>query len=387
MIVHVSDCFHPRLGGIEVQVGELARAQRAAGAEIHVITATPGGDAGAPDPGYPVHRVTAALPWELPVHPRAGRHVLRLLREIRPDVVHVHVGAVSPFAWSAVRCAVQAGLPTVVTVHSMWDPVTRGVYRVFDQLTRWSGFPLVVSTVSSAAAALVRQVSPELEVAVVPNGIDPAQWRAEARSAGADSDDSAGDVHVVAIGRLAPRKQPIALLDALRVARSRLRPEVPMRATVAGSGPALGAMQRYLRRHDMGDWVRLAGRLDRAGIHELLRGADVFVNPTVRESFGIAALEARTAGVPVVARAGTGVADFVRHGEEGLLCHSAGGLGTAVAQLAGDHQLRQRIAAHNLATEPTHCTWPAVTSAFQRLYERATAITSGNASLARPLPS
>ncbi|MFB9432157.1 glycosyltransferase family 4 protein [Streptoalloteichus tenebrarius] len=387
------------MGGIEVQVGELARAQRASGAEIHVITATPEGDAGLPDPGYPVHRVTAALPWELPVHPRAGQHILRLLRRLGPDVVHVHVGAVSPFAWSAVRCAVRAGLPTVVTVHSMWDPVTRGIYRTFDQLTRWSDFPLVASTVSSAAAGLVRRVAPELEVAVVPNGIDPSQWRVTPASDApapndADDADNADDadrsedgVHVVAVGRLAPRKQPITLLDVLRVARSRLRPEVPLRATIAGSGPALEAMRRHLRRHGMADWVRLAGRLDRAGIHELLRTADVFVSPTVRESFGIAALEARTAGVPVVARAGTGVADFVRHGREGLLCHSAGGLGNAVAQLAGDHQLRRRIAAHNLATEPTHCTWPAVTSAFQRLYERAAALSSRHASLARPLPS
>ena len=93
------------------------------------------------------------------------------------------------------------------------------------------------------------------------------------------------------------------MLDA---ARNRLDGEVPLRATVAGTGPALSMMQRYLRRHAMADVVRLVGRLDRGGVRTLLASADLFVNPTVRESFGIATLEARTAGVPVLARAGNG---------------------------------------------------------------------------------
>ena len=42
-IVHLSDCYLPRLGGIEMQVRDLARRQTAAGHEVHVITTTPSG--------------------------------------------------------------------------------------------------------------------------------------------------------------------------------------------------------------------------------------------------------------------------------------------------------------------------------------------------------
>ena len=154
VIVHVTDCFHPRLGGIEVQVEELARSQHENGETVHVITATPtAGAADRPGRGYPVHRVVARLPWELPVHPRARVHLRRLFTELRPEVVHVHLGSVSPFAWSAVRCTLRCRLPTVVTVHSMWDPVTRGMYRSLDRLGGWSAAPLVVTAVSTAAAA------------------------------------------------------------------------------------------------------------------------------------------------------------------------------------------------------------------------------------------
>jgi glycosyltransferase involved in cell wall biosynthesis len=267
-----------------------------------------------------------------------------------------------------VACARRVGLPTVVTVHSMWGPASRGLYRFLDRVTDWSSAPLVLTTVSRASAKLMNRVRPELSVIAVPNGISPHVWRC------APSADPDGTVHIVAIGRLAPRKQPIGLLRALAAVRQRVDPAVTLRATVAGTGPALPLMRRYLRANAMTDWVRLSGRLDRDGVRDLLSTADLFVNPTVRESFGIATLEARTAGVPVIARAGNGVEEFIRHGQEGLLCHTAAGFAHAITILAEDTQTRRRVQAHNRATDPTACTWPMVTAAFDRCYDRAAAM-------------
>src|SRR5262245_53157985 len=100
------------------------------------------------------------------------------------------------------------------------------------------------------------------------------------------------------------------------------RRRLKVRATVAGDGPALPLMRAYLRSHSMADWVHLAGRLDRDGVRSLLGTADIFVNPALLESFGIATLEARTAGVPIIARTNNGVSEFVHDAEEGLLCAS-----------------------------------------------------------------
>jgi glycosyltransferase involved in cell wall biosynthesis len=369
MIVHVTDCFHPRLGGIEMQVEELARMQMEAGEAVRVITATPPArTAQQREYGYPVHRVVAPLPGGLPQHPRAGVHLRRLFSDRYPDVVHIHVGAVSPFAWSAIRSAMRCGLPAVVTVHSMWDRTTRGIYRSFDRLTGWREAALVPTAVSTAAANLIRLAVPGAAVTVVPNGIAPDRWRA---GSGPEPSGERDGVHVVAVGRLARRKRPMVLLKVLNAARSRIDNGIPLRATVAGTGPAAAAMQRYLRRHGMADWVRLVGRLDRGDVCALLSTADLFVNPAVRESFGIATLEARTAGVPILARAGNGVADFVRHGEEGLLCPSDADLLDGLVRLVQDDQTRQRIRADNRAIEPTHCTWPMVIAAFERCYDRA----------------
>jgi glycosyltransferase involved in cell wall biosynthesis len=368
VIVHVTDCFHPRLGGIELQVGELARAQQERGETVHVITATPAtGPARDYDYGYEVHRVVAALPWELPVHPRAGAHLRRLFGQLRPDVVHVHLGSVSPFGWAAVSTALRCGLPTVVTVHSMWGPASRSMYRFLDRLRRWSTAPLVATAVSAASADLVTRTRPDITVIPVPNGIATQTWRC------APDDDSRDDalVHVVAVGRLAARKQPLGLMHVLAAARRRLDDAVELRASIAGDGPALPLMRTYLRAHGMTEWVRLTGRLGRDDIRALLCTADLFVNPTVWESFGLATLEARAAGVPVIARAGNGVAEYVRHGQEGLLCESADDLVEALVNLAQDGPARRRMREHNRATEPVACTWPTVTDKFARCYGRA----------------
>lgn len=284
----------------------------------------------------------------------------------RPDVVHVHTGAVSPFAWMGMRAAVRAALPVVVTVHSMWDPVTRGLYRALQAAYGWRRWGLVVTAVSEAAARPIRVVAGHgVPVHVVSNGLDVSTWRLP------DAVRQAGSaIHVVAVGRLAPRKQPVRLLKLLEAARGRVPVEIPMRATIVGDGPARASMRRYLNARRM-DWVSLPGRFTRDQIKDLLASADVFVAPAPRESFGLAALEARSAGVPVVARAQSGVADFVRPGKEGLLGHSFDELVASVARLARDADLRQSIAEHNRETEPVACSWPAVLEGFGRCYDLA----------------
>ena len=372
-IVHVSDCYPPRLGGIEVQVAGLAEQQARAGHDVHVVTATPGAQP-APDPARPaVHRIAARLPFALPVHPRAGRHVAPLLDRLRPDVVQVHVGAVSPFAWAAARCAARAGLPLVVSVHSMWDPTTRGIHRALEAAFGWRRWPLVFAPVSRVAAEATRLVvGPAAEVHVVPNGLELDRWRAATEPT--VGRNGTGPVRVVAVGRLAPRKQPIKLLRLLRGAAARIGPDrALLRATIVGDGPAEPAMRRYLLRHGMTGWVELPGRVDRDRLPGLLAGADVFLAPAVREAFGLAALEARAVGLPVVARSHTGVADFVDSGRNGLLADDGPGLIDAVARLATDDALRSEIIAINRACPPTAQSWPRVLAGLDRCYALARA--------------
>ncbi len=366
-IVHVSDCYLPRLGGIESQVHGLAVRQRLAGHDARVVTATPRArhDLTRDDvvDGVPVHRVTADLPYELPLHPRPGREVLRLVDAHRPDVVHLHVGVLAQFAQGALRSLVRARVPLVVTVHSLWGPAGR-LFRVADALLRWGDWPVVLTAVSQAAAEPVRAaVRGRAEVGVLPNGIDVGDWRVE------PAPRPPGEVLVASAMRLAPRKRPVPLLESLRAVRAGLPADVRLRAVVAGEGPQRGAMERHLQRHGL-DWVELPGRLDAAGLRDLYARADVYAAPAVLEAFGIATLEARAAGLPVVARSGTGAQEFVRDGTEGLLAASDEAFAAALLRLAADPALRSRIAAHNRSVPPA-AGWDDVVAGSLDAYARA----------------
>ena len=176
-------------------------------------------------------------------------------------------------------------------------------------------------------------------------------------------------MHVVSALRLASRKRPLATLSVLRGARAILDPGVPLRATIAGEGPQRRLMERYLRTRGI-DWVDLPGRLDREELRRLHQGADVYLTAARLEAFGIAPLEARAAGLPVVAPRGTGVDDFVEDGVAGLLAESDVLLAGALAHLAGDDALRARIRAHNLSVPPGQ-DWAGVLAATLREYHRA----------------
>jgi glycosyltransferase involved in cell wall biosynthesis len=367
--MHVSDCYAPRTGGIETQVQALAVRQAASGDDVRVVTATPGhGLVWSGDDvsnGIPVHRVVARMPFELPVHPHTAREVGRLLDGHPVDVVHVHAGVVSPFAWGAMRAAARRDVPILVTVHSVWGPVASPGFALSDALGRWTRWGATMSAVSSLAADRIAASVPRAgRVLVVPNGIDPALWQVQRQVAPDDV------IRIASVLRMAPRKRTLPLVRILQAAARALGPQIALRATLVGDGPERSGAERYVRAHGLADVVRFAGRLDRAGILEVYACTDLYVQPSVKESFGIAALEARTAGLPVIARSQTGTTEFVHDGVEGLLADDDAGMVAAIVRAARDRSLLAGIARHNSTTPPQQA-WPAVLQTVAAAYTEA----------------
>jgi len=148
---------------------------------------------------------------------------------------------------------------------------------------------------------------------LAPERIDVIYWGVEP----AESSPTAGrrvfgpDVPVVVfVGRVTRQKGPRYFLDAAR----RVAEFVPeARFIVAGDGDELPAIMARTAELGLADRVFFTGGLDRAGVDEVLRVADVCVMPSVNEPFGLVALESLRSGTPCIVPRESGVAEVVRN--------------------------------------------------------------------------
>lgn len=360
-ILHVSDCYLPRMGGIERQVHDLALRQHEQGHRVHIATSVAGSG---PDSGpVPVIRPEIGRGGPTAVRYSTFSAGAAVVLGGDYDVVHVHASSLSPMAYRAAMAASHARIPAVITVHSLWDYASP-VFSASDRLLRWSRWPITWSTVSSVAATpLQKHLGSRTPISILPNAVDERAWRVPV------VEHDPKRVVVAGVMRLAARKRPQQLLGMLRTARRQIPSDIDLQAVVVGDGPRRPALQRYLDRHRM-DWVQLVGARTHDEIREIYTGADLFVAPATLESFGIAALEARCAGLPVVAQAVSGVRDFVQNGREGLLATSDADMAACITRLATDRALRTAITEHNRSTAPA-MGWPEVLQRCQELYENA----------------
>ncbi len=357
----VSDWFLPRMGGIELHLRDLALALRATGVDARVITTTRGP---AEVDGVPVHRVSSPL---LPgsgvaLSPSLVTRIGAVLHDAQFDVVHAHASVVSPVAYAGAMAGAGSQLPTVLTFHSMLHRSSM-LLAASDGLFGWSRH-VVLSAVSSVVAAQAARWMPEASVGVLPNAIDSAFWRHTVNVGGGEG------VHIVSAMRLSRKKRPLSLVRAFAEAVRFVAGVPALRLTIAGDGPDRAAIVRLAAELGVGDRVSLPGHLAREELRALYARADVFVLPSERESFGIAALEARTAGLPVIAMLGCGARDFIAPGVNGLLAANEHELGQFLARLALDQPLRLFMA-HRNRSQPADYDWSAVVVLHRAIYRTA----------------
>lgn len=356
-ILHISDYYAPRLGGIEAHVHGLAHRQAARGDEVTVLTRTPAdADHQLADDAGPV-RV-----WRVR---SINEGVRRVLADDAAsfDVVHAHISSFAPFTSPVAARLARRRLVIVVTVHSMWAGFWGpwpGGYADLQGLRSASVTWTAVSRV--AAQQMVRQLPRRTRVSVLPNAVEAAPRSCTPQR----TPDQ--PVRLVSTMRVARRKRPLALLGMF--ARLAEITDRPLHLTVVGDGPQRERFDAAVASTGLSGLVTVTGRVDPPEVLAHLREADVYVAPAVLESFGLAALEARCIGLPVVGRAASGLTEFVTDGVEGALCDSDDAMVLALRRLVEDDEDRHRIAEHNRTTSST-LTWAHALDSHDLVYDLA----------------
>jgi glycosyltransferase involved in cell wall biosynthesis len=258
----------------------------------------------------------------------------RLIRAVRPDVVHAHL----PVAGAVARLAAAAGgVPVVYTEHNVFDR-----YHPMTQLlstATWTMQEQVIAVSDVVAATLPKGVP----VTVVKNGIPVERFAAGRvhRAAVRAELGVAEDVVVVgtvAVFRTAKRLDRfVATVEGL-VARG-----INVRGVLVGYGPLEAEVRAAVARSPASSSLMVLGASN--DVPRLLSAFDVWLMTSDHEGLPLALLEAMAASLPVVATSVGGIPEVITDGETGVLVDKddAVGIVDAVAELAGDASVRSRL--------------------------------------------
>jgi len=315
----VTETFPPEVNGVAMTLGRMVQGLLARGHRVSLTRPRQNGEdapagstqqattlvRGLPIPGY------AGLRFGLP----APRLLRRQWRADRPDVVQVVTEG--PLGASAVAVARELGIPVVSEFHTN-----------FHAYSRHYGFAWLEGLVAGHLRRLhnrcrmtlvpSHQLGLDLQrrgyhgIRVVARGVDtqlfnPARRSAALRAAWQVGND---DLVVAHVGRLAPEKNLPLLLTTFDAIRS-YAPSA--RLLLVGDGPSRKRLEQQHPEH------LFAGMRHGEDLAAHYASADLFLFPSLTETYGNVTLEALASGLPVVAYRMAAAAELIRHGYNGML--------------------------------------------------------------------
>jgi glycosyltransferase involved in cell wall biosynthesis len=279
----------------------------------------------------------------------ALRAIVRLAREVRPDLIHTHTGKAGALGRLAGR---RLGVPVVHTLHGHHFDAGGRTGRWALRAERWLGRLttqlVVLSPRQRRDVVEVHQVVDAERTTIIGPGLDLEAYRRAARAAPCAPDPAGarsvgwlcgGPPTYLWAGRLVHVKQPQLVLGALEHARR------PWRVLLLGGGPLRASLARRIRRRGLGERLALVG--DVADTAPWLAAAHGLLLTSRSEGTPLSVLEAFALGRPVVVPTVGGLPDLVAHHVEGLWVPPSDpvALAAALDRLAGDPVLHARLAA------------------------------------------
>jgi L-malate glycosyltransferase len=269
----------------------------------------------------------------------AAWRLSRLIKQLRPDVIHAHDPHGVAMAALALSMSTQPVNPPLVAArrvdfHIKGNALSRWKYRQVD---------CFICASDAIRAMLIADGIPASRAVTIHEGIDLG------RVAAAPPANLHADLwlphHAPIVGNVAalvPHKGQRHLIEAAAIVVKTI-PDA--RFVIAGEGELRPALERQIKEHHLEKHVFLLGfRPDVLSVHKAF---DVFVMSSVTEGLGTSLLDAMACGKPIVATTAGGIPEVVADGETGLLVpardHEA--MANAIMTLLGDEGLRRAMGA------------------------------------------
>ncbi|MCP3961672.1 MAG: glycosyltransferase family 4 protein [bacterium] len=363
-ICHISTTFNQRSGSARRTSAILAACVRR-GFRVSLIVGEDHDSSHGDPPGVAFESVPSLAktirPWR---DAAALTAITRLLRELRPDLVHTHLAKAGIVGrWAARR----AGVPKIVhTVHGPTFPghlsaPARWLFRALERVAAGHSHALVFVGEDLRRRYLDADIGSATDTRVIRTGRPAHQLDFEPTDARDPDlrlelcDGERCELLLVQIGRLVPSKRPahgIAALDDLR------RRGVDARLALVGEAlvdSEKGYGSRLRRRFESHGFVHFTGFRD--DVLEIMSCADVVLLTSTHEGLPNVAVEAALACTPVAGYDVLGLGEVVEHGRTGWIVHTEEppALADAVLELRQEMDaVRARLRARRLAVASAH---------------------------------
>jgi glycosyltransferase involved in cell wall biosynthesis len=257
-----------------------------------------------------------------------------LFRSFRPDIVHTHRYVLRYALLPMLFCCVP------VRVHTIHSVAQKEVDRI-GKLVHWISFWLagvVPVSLSQEVASTVRAVyGQNIYTPIIFNGIPTKHFNSKTNQ---DYDKSERDVVLLHIGRFAPEKNHMLLIDAFELA---VKVHPRMQLWLIGDGSLRPAVERIVTEKGLEKIVSFIGVVPDP--EEFLAKCDQFILSSDWEGVPLTVLEAMAARKPVISTSVGGVSELVVDGVTGILVppRDPQALAQGILRLAKDPELCQRM--------------------------------------------
>lgn len=238
-----------------------------------------------------------------------------------PDVIHAHI--VLPAGAAALHIGKKHNIPVVLTEHT--GPFSLHLRtKVCRQLTSQTllGMDQVIA-VSPALRTQITDFEPHVKVETIGNVIDdnffaPASFAGERESV----------FRFLTIAILTEIKGIKYLLEAARMLSKETNQRFEL--VIGGDGPERATLEQQVKNTGMMSYCKFIGALDQDQVRNWINQSDVFILPSLSETFGVVLLEAMMCGKPVIATRCGGPEDLVDE-QSGILVEKANPVALASA--------------------------------------------------------
>lgn len=316
----MTDSWFPTRDGVVTSITIIKESLEALGHEVFIVAPEPEKEFRQEGVYYfPAVRFRSYEGYYVPILPS---NKMEILREIDPDVIHIH--GVATMALRGLICGHELGIPTVMTFHTMVD----------DAAKYYSPIKIPPETMEKLIWIYLRQILKRMDVVVTPTACIGEELRSRGAICrnlvtiptgtntaefhpGIASDDIRrrhgleGRRVVIHVGRISYEKELEMVVRAMR--------RIDATLLVAGKGPAKADIEKLVKDLGLQDKVVFAGFVPDSELPAYYNAADIAVSASKFETQGLSILEAMASGKPVACRNGRAFAEIVHDGVNGYL--------------------------------------------------------------------